>query len=181
VQLAHNTSATVRFRPHAGPYPKHDPSMSREHGFEVMGGPGASRRIECHSACAAWSYNAYGELQPEVLRALDSVAALDTAPHAGRSVPQGGVPAGRWFLEYHGPNISVSHEDHPDQQLLLDAEGFELHPGISPTALLLDLPHLPTLKVWLSHHTRVRRVQMCMHACLCRYLRSCRSACFLIF
>lgn len=129
--------------------------MPRERGFEVMGGSCAGRRIECYSACAAWSYNAYGELQQEALRALDSVAAFDAAPHEGRSVPQGGVQAGRWFLEYHGPNISVTHQDHPDQQLLLDAEGFQLHPGVSSTALLLDLPHLPTLKVWPLHDMRV--------------------------
>lgn len=83
------------------------------------------------------------------MRAKDSVSAVDEDPAAGRCLPQDGLKAGHWHLEYHGPNISVRHQDHPQMCVVLDADGFELQPGASPTAVIFDLPRPPTLKVLL--------------------------------
>ena len=130
--------------------------MSRRDRVEVVANTRARRRIECESAGSFWSYNSYGELQREPLRAKESVSALDEAPNAGRCLPQGGLDAGRWHLAYHGPNISVVHKDHPHLPLLLDADGFELQPGASPTAIIFDLPRPPILKVLFCCYVSAR-------------------------
>ena len=59
---------------------------------------------------------------------------------------------GEWTLSYHGPDISVAHQRHPEQTLRLDAEGIELEPAPSGTALLLglQLPANPAIKVQLQ-------------------------------
>ena len=65
----------------------------------------------------------------------------------GGGVLKEGVEAGRWIIEYHGPDLSVTHQDHPQQTLMLTADGFELQPPTSETARTFALPPPPRLTV----------------------------------
>jgi hypothetical protein len=60
---------------------------------------------------------------------------------------------GEWTLSYHGPDISVAHQRHPEQTLRLDADGMELLPAPSAMAQLLglELPANPVIKVQFEH------------------------------
>jgi hypothetical protein len=62
------------------------------------------------------------------------------------------IAAGEWTLSYHGPDISIVHNMHPQQTLRLGADGVELEPAPSAIALLLglQLPANPVIKVQLE-------------------------------
>ena len=82
----------------------------------------------------------------------------------GGGVLKEGVEAGRWIIEYHGPDLSVTHQDHPQQTLMLTADGFELQPPTSETARTFALPPPPRLTVCAAALSFEELVCVCVRA-----------------
>jgi hypothetical protein len=70
------------------------------------------------------------------VRRLDG--AEGSAPE-GSHVPEERVRAGYWQIEYHGPDISVTHQDFPEQKLFLDGDGFSLSAPASDIARMFNI------------------------------------------
>lgn len=84
-------------------------------------------------------YSVDGEVHRHRLHAEESVARLDAGE--GEMVPHDGLRAGRWIVQFHGPDLSVAHLDHEEQHLVLDADGFKLTAPPSAVAQLLGAHH----------------------------------------
>ncbi len=92
----------------------------------------------------ASSFTEYGEVHSDRFPSLQSVTDLGSN---GQLLSAAGLKGGPWNIEIQGPNILISHGDHPDQHIVLDGDGFSFTPALSGVELLFGLPKSQGFKV----------------------------------
>lgn len=84
----------------------------------------------------ASSYTEYGETCFDRFPSLQSVINIQ---NSSNHISAEGLQCGPWNVEIQGPNIRISHADHPKLSIILDGDGFSFSPAVRDVYRMLGI------------------------------------------